>query len=247
LAKLNPGNEWLWQRLVDSFDEATRYWYTNQVLGKNTLAGMLKTICRRVGLEQESCNHSVRATSITVLDTNRFSNRDIMSVSGHRSASSLKTYTSRVSVQRNHEISKALTDAVLIPENACTDNENTVNNEHDEVSMNDVESDIVVDGVINLTPAEITEFMMPMNENCMNVVVNVAMMAHQDSDNQANMENMVSIPTNNQTIATSVKPEPPAQTMSDVTNVLKCISNNTMGFTPYITGCVVNFNVNFSK
>jgi hypothetical protein len=49
------------------------------------------------------------------------------------------------------------------------------------------------------------------------------MMAHQDSDNQANMENMVSIPTNNQTIATSVKPEPPVQTMSDVTNVLKCI------------------------
>jgi hypothetical protein len=43
----------------------------------------------------------------------------------------------------------------------------------------------------------------------MNVDVNVAMMAHQDSDNQANMENMVSIPTNNQTIATSVKPEPP--------------------------------------
>ena len=137
-------------------------------------------------------------------------------VSGHRSESSLKTYTSRVSVQRKHEIRKSLTDAVLIPENASTDNENTVNNEHDEVSMNDVENDIVVDGVINLTPAEITEFMMPMNENSMNVDVNV-------------------------------KPEPPAQTMSDVTNVLKCISNNTMGFTPYITGCVVNFNVNCSK
>jgi hypothetical protein len=36
--------------------------------------------------------------------------------------------------------------------------------------------------------------MMPMNENCMNVDVNVPMMAHQDSDNQANMENMLSIP-----------------------------------------------------
>jgi hypothetical protein len=44
----------------------------------------------------------------------------------------------------------------LIPENASTDNENTVNNEHDEVIMNDVQSDIVVDGVINLTPAERT-------------------------------------------------------------------------------------------
>jgi hypothetical protein len=52
----------------------------------------------------------------------------------------------------------------------------TLNNEHDEVSMNDVQSDIVVDGVINRTPAEITEFMMPMNENSMNVDVNVAMM-----------------------------------------------------------------------
>ena len=86
---------------------------------------MLKTIGRRAGLEHESCNHSINATSIIVLDINRFSNRDIMSVSGDRSESSLRTYTSRVSVLRKHEISKALTDAVLIPENASTDNENT--------------------------------------------------------------------------------------------------------------------------
>jgi hypothetical protein len=83
------------------------------------------------------------------------------SLPGFNLAKSLKTYTSRVSVQRKHEISKAHTGDVLIPENASTDNENIVNNEHDEFSMNDVESDIVVDGVINLTPAEITEFMMP--------------------------------------------------------------------------------------
>ena len=89
------------------------YWYTNQVLGKNILAGMMKTICRQAGLERELNNHSIRATSITVLDVNTFSNRDIMSVSGHNSETSLKTYTSRVSIQRKNEMSLALTEAVI--------------------------------------------------------------------------------------------------------------------------------------
>jgi DMSO reductase anchor subunit len=89
------------------------HYLTNQVLGKNTLAGMMKTICRQIGLERELNNHSIPATSITVLNVNKFSNRNIMSVSGHSSETSLKTYTSRVSVQRKNEMSLALTEAVI--------------------------------------------------------------------------------------------------------------------------------------
>jgi len=158
-------NEWLWQRPVDTFHGNTIYWYTNQVLGKNTLAGMMKTICRQAGLERELNNHSIRATSITVLDVNTFSNRDIMFVSGHRSETS--TYTSRVSVQRKHEMSMALTEAVIPKVTTETVNEHEV--------VNEAERGIVCDVIINLTPAEIEEFMVPMEcERPLNLNIQVA-------------------------------------------------------------------------
>jgi len=150
-------NEWLWQRPVDTFHGNTIYWYTNQVLGK--------TICRQAGLERELNNHSIRATSITVLDVNTFSNRDIMFVSGHRSETS--TYTSRVSVQRKHEMSMALTEAVIPKVTTETVNEHEV--------VNEAERGIVCDGIINLTPAEIEEFMVPMEcERPLNLNIQVA-------------------------------------------------------------------------
>lgn len=38
-------------------------------------------------------NHSIRATTITIIDRSRFEARHIMSVSGHRNESSVKTYS----------------------------------------------------------------------------------------------------------------------------------------------------------
>ena len=63
----------------------------------------------------------------------------------------MKTYTSRVSVQRKHEMSMALTEADIPKETV---------NEHEVV--NEAERGIVCDGIINLTPAEIEESMVPM-------------------------------------------------------------------------------------
>ena len=114
----------------------------------------MKTICRQAGLERELNNHSIRATSITVLDVNTFSNRDIMSVSGYRSETSLKTNTSRVSVQRTYEMSIALTETVIPRVTTETVNEHEV--------VNEAERGIVYDGIINLTQAEIEECMVPM-------------------------------------------------------------------------------------
>ena len=114
----------------------------------------MKTICRQAGLERELNNHSIRATSFTVLDVNTFSNRDIMSVSGYRSETSLKTNTSRVSVQRKYEMSMALTEAFIPKVTTETVNEHEV--------VNEAERGIVCDGIINLTPVEIEEFMVPM-------------------------------------------------------------------------------------
>ena len=81
--------------------------------GKNTLGNMLKTICKQSGLNDIYTNHSLRATSITVLDFNKFEARDIMAVSGHRSESSLKNYRKKPAKTGIHEMSTALTSALM--------------------------------------------------------------------------------------------------------------------------------------
>jgi hypothetical protein len=81
--------------------------------GKNTLGNMLKTICKQSGLNDIYTNHSLRATSITVLDFNKFEARDIMAVSGHRSESSLKNYRKKPSKTRFHEMSTGLTSTLI--------------------------------------------------------------------------------------------------------------------------------------
>ena len=85
----------------------------DQPPGKNTLGNMLKTICKQSGLNDIYTNHSLCATSITVLDFNKFEARDIMAVSGHRSESSLTNYRKKPSKTRIHEMSTVLTSALI--------------------------------------------------------------------------------------------------------------------------------------
>ena len=43
-------------------------WYDNKVVGVNTIANFMKTISMKAELSQIFTNHSITATSITVLD-----------------------------------------------------------------------------------------------------------------------------------------------------------------------------------
>ena len=85
---------------VDSFTENIPTWYMDQPFGKNTLGNMLKPICTQSGLNDIYTNHSLRATSITVLDLNKCESRDIIAVSGQRSESSLENYRKKSSKTR---------------------------------------------------------------------------------------------------------------------------------------------------
>lgn len=57
-------------------------------------------------------NHSVRATSITIMDLAGISSRHIMKVSGHKSETSFKSYSNFVSVNKKREISDTLSSAL---------------------------------------------------------------------------------------------------------------------------------------
>ena len=86
LNHLNPKIDELFQRPKSGIPVVPGGpWYDAQVLGVNTLANMMKNISL-------DANHCIRATSVTILDDCGIEARHIMTVSGHRSESSIRSY-----------------------------------------------------------------------------------------------------------------------------------------------------------
>lgn len=68
-------------------------WYCrNRVLGKNTLASMMKVISQSAKLSKIYTNHAIRVTTVTVLNENGFANHQIQSVTGHKNEQSVSRY-----------------------------------------------------------------------------------------------------------------------------------------------------------
>lgn len=67
-------------------------WYSEIVLGKNTLGSMMKTISKDAGLSKTYTNHSIRVTTVNVLKEAGYTNDKIQSVTGHRNEASVSRY-----------------------------------------------------------------------------------------------------------------------------------------------------------
>ena len=93
LTHLNPCNEFLFQR-PKSFPDG-QVWYENMAVGEHTLGKKMKVISQQAELSTEYTNHSIRATTITILDRCGFEARHIMYMSGHRNESSIKSYSKK--------------------------------------------------------------------------------------------------------------------------------------------------------
>ena len=91
LSVLNPMNEFLFQRPKSSGKGEVRY--NNMVVGENTLGKKKRVISQQAEWSTTYTNRSIRATTITILDRSGFEARHIMSVSGHRNESSIKSYS----------------------------------------------------------------------------------------------------------------------------------------------------------
>ena len=68
-------------------------WFDKAPLGPNQLDNMMGQISREFSLSKPCTNHSLRATTVHVLVAAQFPGRHIMTVTGHKSETSLKTYT----------------------------------------------------------------------------------------------------------------------------------------------------------
>ena len=68
----------------------------------------MKDISRAVDLSKQCTNNSIRATAVTVLDPFNFEARHIMRVTGHKSEASIRSYSRRLSENKQREISETL-------------------------------------------------------------------------------------------------------------------------------------------
>ena len=116
IAALHPDCSAFWQRPKPKAVGTT--WYDNSPVGKNTLYSKTKDICIEAGVSRKYTNHCLRATTVTALDDAGYQARDIMTVSGHRSEASIRSY-SRTSEKRKKEMSAALSN--LMPSTSSAD------------------------------------------------------------------------------------------------------------------------------
>ena len=121
LTHLNPEVEFLFQRPKA---ESTRFnpeedsvWFERKVLGHNTLENMLKTMSQRAGIQPYFTNHSLRATTVTILSSENVETRQIKTVTGHKSDASIQSYCERPTLHQLQHMSSALTSFIDRKEN----------------------------------------------------------------------------------------------------------------------------------
>lgn len=125
LSHLNPLNEFLFQRPKSNTSSGREIWYDNMVVAANTLGNKMKCISKEANLSLQYTNHSIRATTITILDRNGYEARHIMTVSGHRNEGSIKSYSKTDETTKNKMASRlmsvvASTNNNDLPENLAT-------------------------------------------------------------------------------------------------------------------------------
>ena len=116
LSKLNPALSCLWQRprATEHFSHSDEVWYCNVPLGKNTLGTFMSSISKELKLSQKYTNHCIRATAVSLLDECNFEARHIMRVSGHKSETSIRSYSRHLSEVKQKEISHAVSSACSV-------------------------------------------------------------------------------------------------------------------------------------
>ena len=80
------------------------------VVGERSLGDMMKRISKEANLSRIYTNHSIRATTVTILDKSGFEARHVITVHGHRNESSTRAY-SKTDQTANRRMSETLTAA----------------------------------------------------------------------------------------------------------------------------------------
>ena len=96
ISKLPPsvvmGQGTFYLRPLQKPKDQTSPWFSSIPVGKNTLSGMIKNMCRDAGISGKKTNHSLRATGTTEMFQAQVPEKIIQERTGHRSVAALRTY-----------------------------------------------------------------------------------------------------------------------------------------------------------
>ena len=169
LNKLNPNCDRLWQRPKSSFLPEESYWYTNSPIGEKKLQQFMPSLSEKCMLSKRYTNHSIRATGATILSQKMFSPAQIMSVSGHKSVSSLTVYQ-RVNESEKNNMGQAINNYIhpneiqVVKKSDNTSNINPLHHEFNDLVL----EDLALDDFINQHQPTL-----PIFYKCSNITVNI--------------------------------------------------------------------------
>ncbi|XP_069086047.1 uncharacterized protein [Pleurodeles waltl] len=104
ISKMPPGAPcfYLQPRKLSAHQAAReKVWYTVRPLGKNALGNFMKNLSVQACLSKMYTNHCIRTTTVQLLSDAGLETREIMAVTGHRCASSVKNYWKANEKQRS--------------------------------------------------------------------------------------------------------------------------------------------------
>ena len=94
LSKSNPSVERLFQRAKPGVrHDSENTWFAKSPLGHVVFQAMLPRISEAAGLFKKYTNHSIRATSVTVVKAAGFDDKEVCHVTGHKNPASLNSYS----------------------------------------------------------------------------------------------------------------------------------------------------------
>lgn len=106
----------LWQRPKKKISHIHQLtWYDNMVLGHNPIDNFMSKLSTKCQLSMRYTNHCIRVTGITTLRRGKFNEKQVMSVTGHKSLESLAIYQ-RVQSDEKLMMGFCLTYSLLNPE-----------------------------------------------------------------------------------------------------------------------------------
>ena len=113
ISHLNPSCEFLWQKARPSDVSDQTVWFCNMAVGEKILGNMMANLSTKYSLSQKYTNHSLRVTSLQVLDDAQIDARQVIRVSGHKNTDSLLNYARRLSAARKRKISSVLSNSAM--------------------------------------------------------------------------------------------------------------------------------------
>ena len=102
---MHPIQNCLWQRPRQNIQPSDSIWYCSAPMGPKPLGDMMAIMSAKYKLSQRYTNHSIRVTSLQVLEDQNIEGRHIIRISGHKSTDSVQSYARRLSASRKRNIS----------------------------------------------------------------------------------------------------------------------------------------------